>query len=426
MKQNKAKKTKKVLKWVAILCILILVVEGGYLLFLSNERKKNELSTDTASQLLKTKDAIYVVGSSDFKNRTLPYTKGEQKAKFAKYSTTGKLLFEKAYTKGYNGIYNDICEVEGGFIAVGHYEKTKQNQKEKTGPGLIVKYSEDGEVLYEKEISILDATTFTKVAPLKDGFLVIGQSIFENMTLGFDEHGGGQMIRFDQDGKEVWRTNYGGSKSGIFNDLYVDEKQDRIYLVGKDATRTGIFMKYRLSDGTMEFVKNYDNTDSVGFSSLAKIGDDFVVGSSKKISEDKDDYKTRALLVRYNQEGKIIFEKQYTNHEMSRFNSLFVQNNEIYAVGHSAILNQEKTTKAVRSFDYSGIYYHLDENGKVLDKKEYKEKNAAIYFSNIIKQKGNMLVVGQSNAKLFGANQRDMQSFLIEMKQTGKKEKQVF
>ncbi len=421
------KKKRNYQKWirlVALLCILILVIEGIYLLFLAKKKDESTIYTDTASSFLQTSNAIYVVGSSDFRYGKIPYTNGLQKAKFSKYDQSGKLLYEKSYQKGFNSIYNSICEVEDGLIAVGHYEKTEQDQKEKTGPGLIVKYDSNGKVIYEKKISILADTNFTKVKAIQDGYIVIGKSIFENMTLGIDERGGGQMIRFDKEGNEIWRTNYGGSKSGIFNDLVINEEENSIYVVGKDAARTGVFMKYRLSDGQMEFVKNYSNTDNIGFSSIAKIDDDYVVGSSKKLSEDRESYQTRALLIRYHSDGEIVFEKQFSYNEMSRINSVLVKDHQIYAVGHSASLNQEKSTKTTRSFDYSGIYLQLSDNGDVLQRKEYKEKNASTYMSEIQKMKKKFLIVGQSNAKSFSSNQKDLKSYILTIDEKGQKEKQ--
>lgn len=417
----------KILKIIALICVVVLVVEGIYLGFLYGKRKSETVYTDTASSsTFMMGDVFYVVGSSDFKkSRDVSYTGGIQKAKFAKYQADGKLLFERAYTDGYNSIFNDVMKVGEDFIAVGHYEKTEKDRDEKTGPGLIVRYDKNGKVLDKKEISILADTTFTKVKALSDGgYLVFGQSIFENMTLGTDERGGAQMIRFDKDGNEVWRKNYGGSKSAIFYDAVVDEEKNAIYVVGKDAARTGIFMKYTL-DGEQQFVKNYSNTDNIGLSSIAKLGNDFVVVGSKRLKEDRDAYETEALLLKYSADGNLLFEKTYQKNEMARFNSVIVKDEQIYVVGHSAILNEEKTTKEKRSFDYAGIYAQFDQDGSIVNSKEYKEKNAATYFSSIQKTTDSFQIVGQSSAKLFKGNQKDMRSLYITIDKKGTLQEQI-
>ncbi len=426
MEENKSKKLIKILKIVSIIFGLILIAECFYLVVLYKNRESKTIYANMTSGMIQEKDSFYAVGSSDFKNSSIGYQKGYQKARFAKYSKNGKLIFEKAYLDGYSSVYNDVAKVGKNYIAVGQYRKTKTNQKENTGPAILVKYSEDGKVLLKKEELILDDTKFTKVKALKDGgYLVVGQSIFENMTLGTDDRGGAIIIRYDKDDKELWRANYGGSKSGIFQDVYVDEEEKVIYAVGKDASRTGMLVKYNF-DGERIFTKNYSYTDTIGFTSIEKLNDDFIIGSSKKISEDRDDYKTEALLLKYDKDGNLLFEKTYKKNEMSRFNDIVIIDNKIYAVGHSAILNKEKTTKALRSFDYSGIYVCYKEDGSIIKSSEYKEKNASIYFSSLLKEGDNLLVSGQGSAKLFKSNQKDTRSFLIELNRQGKKLKQLY
>ena len=170
---------------------------------------------------------------------------------------------------------------------------------------------------------------------MDDGYLVIGQSILENMTIGNDPNGGAIMVKYDFDLKEKWRTNYGGSKSGIFNDVVVDD--DAIYLVGKDATRYGFFAKFSKT-GEKEFIKTYEYTDVVGFSSMAKIDDDFVVvgGKTTNIEADDKDKKTEAVLLRYDKDGNIRYEKRYRVNSSARFNKVVVDGDNIVAIGHTA------------------------------------------------------------------------------------------
>ncbi len=425
--ETKQKKNKfKIFKIIAIICVVILIIESLYLLIQYQKREQQRIYTDTASSFVVADDSYYIVGSSDFKNTVIGYQDGYQKAKFVKYSKDGKVEWIKAYTKGYNSIYNDVCKVNDGYIVVGHYEKTEQDHKENTGPGIIVKYDLKGNIVYEKEELILADTQFTKVKALKDGgYITFGQSIFENMTLGVDDRGGAIMIRYDKDGKEVWRTNFGGSKSGIFLDAYIDEDENAVYVVGKDASKYGVFGKYNL-DGEKIFIKNYYPTDSIGFSSIDKIGDNFVVVGSKKLTEDKEDYHTQALFIEYSPNGEILLEKTYKKNEMSRFNHVMVQDNKIYVVGHSASLNEEKTTEALREFDYSGIYIAFDQKGKIIHSYEYKEKDADTYFSKILMDHKKWIITGQSNTKLFGMNKKDMHSFLIEINEKGKLQNQIF
>ncbi len=425
-KKMQKKRLNKVLKVIAIICAIILVAEGAFIFYQYYQREQKKVYTTLTSSLTEKNGSYYLVGSSDFKGSKVGYQKGYQKAMLAKYSPEGKLLFEKGFLDGYNSIYNDICAVEDGYIAVGQYEKTKTDHQEQTGTGLIVKYDKNGNVLEKKEVLVLADTQFYAVKPLSDGgYLVLGQTIFENMTLGFDERGGGLLIRYSKEGKELWRANFGGSKSGTFNDALVLEKENAIYVVGKDASRVGLLVKYDLN-GKRIFVKNYEQTDTIGFSAIRAFNNELVIVGSKKLSEDRDDYKTAALLVKYSKDGKLLLEKTYQKNDMSRFNSIWIDDNRIHVVGHSAILNKEKTTKTLRNFDYSGIYVSFDATGKVLNSNEWKEKNQQTYFSKILKTNNKLLVIGQSNARLFAKNKKDMDIFAITIDSKGKQQQQLF
>ena len=237
------------------------------------------------------------------------------------------------------------------------------------------------------------------------------------MTLGFDDRGGGIIIRYSKDDKEVWRANYGGSKSGTFNDLLIDEENNAIYVVGKDAARTGIFVKYDLN-GKRIFSKNYSSTDTIGFSAIEELGGNYIVVGSKKSSEDKEDYHTEALLVKYDKNGKMLWDKTYKKNDMSRFNDIAIQNNTIYLVGHTAVLNKENSTEATRAFDYTGIFASFTKDGKIIASKEWKEKNKETYFSAIIKDKNGCYLTGQSNGQKL-SNNKDMKEFIIKVDNQG-------
>lgn len=294
-------KNKKLLKWLkflVIVCIAIIVVEGIYIGVKIYQANNNTVYVDTLSSIEKLKDGYLGSGSSDFKHSKYnKYSKDYQKAKLVKYDKNEKIVFESAYTKGYDSYFYDAKQTKDGYIAVGSAAYTKTQVKEKTKDGLIVIYDKDGKQINSKTLQIAGDTKFTKVVVMDDGYLVIGQSILENMTIGNDPDGGAIMVKYDFDLKEKWRTNYGGSKSGIFNDVVVDD--DAIYLVGKDATRYGFFAKFSKT-GEKEFIKTYEYTDVVGFSSMAKIDDDFVVvgGKTTNIEADDKDKKTESCLTK--------------------------------------------------------------------------------------------------------------------------------
>ena len=340
-------KNKKLLKWLkflVIVCIAIIVVEGIYIGVKIHQANNNTVYVDTLSSIEKLKDGYLGSGSSDFKHSKYnKYSKDYQKAKLVKYDKNEKIVFESAYTKGFDSYFYDAKQTKDGYIAVGSAAYTKTQVKEKTKDGLIVTYDKNGKQINSKTLQIAGDTKFTKVVVMDDGYLVIGQSILENMTIGNDPNGGAIMVKYDFDLKEKWRTNYGGSKSGIFNDVVVDD--DAIYLVGKDATRYGFFAKFSKT-GEKEFIKTYEYTDVVGFSSMAKIDDDFVVvgGKTTNIEADDKDKKTEAVLLRYDKDGNIRYEKRYRVNSSARFNKVVVDGDNIVAIGHTAKKDKKEST----------------------------------------------------------------------------------
>ncbi len=415
-------KNKKLLKWLkflVVVCIAIIVVEGIYIGVKIYQANNNTVYVDTLSSIEKLKDGYLGSGSSDFKHSKYnKYSKDYQKAKLVKYDKNEKIVFESAYTKGYDSYFYDAKQIKDGYIAVGSAAYTKTQVKEKTKDGLIVTYDKNGKQINSKTLQIAGDTKFTKVVVMDDGYLVIGQSILENMTIGNDPDGGAIMVKYDFDLKEKWRANYGGSKSGIFNDVVVDD--DAIYLVGKDATRYGFFAKFSKT-GEKEFIKTYEYTDVVGFSSMAKIDDDFVVvgGKTTNIEADDKDKKTEAVLLRYDKDGNIKYEKRYRVNSSARFNKVVVDGDNIVAIGHTAKKDKKESTDSYNIFRYSGIFAKYKKDGEEITKKT-ETGSRDIYFSDMLVTKYGYTIVGQTSSKELGGNNKDLIPYFLKYNKNGK------
>lgn len=415
-------KNKKLLKWLkflVIVCIAIIVIEGIYIGVKIYQANNSTVYVDTLSSIEKLKDGYLGSGSSDFKHSKYnKYSKDYQKAKLIKYDKNEKIVFESAYTKGYDSYFYDAKQIKDGYIAVGSAAYTKTQVKEKTKDGLIVTYDKNGKQINSKTLQIAGDTKFTKVVVMDDGYLVIGQSILENMTIGNDPNGGAIMVKYDFDLKEKWRTNYGGSKSGIFNDVVVDD--DAIYLVGKDATRYGFFAKFSKT-GEKEFIKTYEYTDVVGFSSMAKIDDDFVVvgGKTTNIEADDKDKKTEAVLLRYDKDGNIKYEKRYRVNSSARFNKVVVDGDNIVAIGHTAKKDKKESTDSYNVFRYSGIFAKYKKDGEEITKKT-ETGSRDIYFSDMLVTKYGYTIVGQTSSKELGGNNKDLIPYFLKYNKNGK------
>ena len=420
MKKNKSKRElkqdqKKVVKWlkvIIVLCIAIIVIELGYIGLSYYNRNKSIIYTDTLNSFEKVSDGYLVAGNSDFKNSSFnSYQDEYNKAKFAKYNNDFEIEFESAYTKGYGSFFNDVAIYDDGYIAVGGAQYDEQQVEDNATDGLIVLYDKDGKQVDTKTLQIAGDTNFTKVLLVDDGFIVIGQSILQNMVIGNNPNGGALMIKYNFDLEEEWRTNYGGSKSGIFNDAIIDG--DYIYLVGKDATRYGMIAKYTLS-GEQVFAKTYEYTDTVGFSSIVKVGDNFFVVGSKTINIDaKDEDKvTEGLIVKYDSDGNVLNEVTFSRNNALRFNKIVSDGDDLIVVGHTYKKDEEKSTDTYNYLDYRGVIVKYNSDLEELSKAT--ENGEGIdYFSDVIVMDDGYLVGGASSSEELGSNNKDYRTYFL-------------
>ena len=418
MKKNKKElkvEQKRLVKWlrvIIVLCIAIIVIEACYIGLSYYNRTKSVVYTDTLNSFKETDDGYLVVGNSDFKNSEFnSYQKDYNKAKFAKYNSDFEVEFESAYTKGYSSYFSDVIEYNDGFIAVGGAQYDEQQVEDNATDGLVVLYDKEGKQVDTKSVQIAGDTTFNKVLLVDDGFIVVGQSILQNMVIGNDPDGGALIIKYDFDLNEVWRANYGGSKSAIFNDAVIDG--DYLYLVGKDATRYGMIAKYTL-DGEKVFVKSYEYTDTVGFSSIVKVGDEFIVAGSKTINIDaKDEDKvTEGLVVKYDADANVLDEVTFSRNNALRFNKIVSDGDDLIVVGHTYKKDEEKSTDKYNYLDYRGIIvkYNTD-----LEKKANNKENGSgvDYFSDVIVTDDGYLVGGATSSEELGSNNKDYRTYFL-------------
>lgn len=418
MKKNKKElkvEQKRLVKWlrvIIVLCIAIIVIEACYIGLSYYNRTKSVVYTDTLNSFKETDDGYLVVGNSDFKNSEFnSYQKDYNKAKFAKYNSDFEVEFESAYTKGYSSYFSDVIEYNDGFIAVGGAQYDEQQVEDNATDGLVVLYDKECKQVDTKSVQIAGDTTFNKVLLVDEGFIVVGQSILQNMVIGNDPDGGALIIKYDFDLNEVWRANYGGSKSAIFNDAVIDG--DYLYLVGKDATRYGIIAKYTL-DGEKVFVKSYEYTDTVGFSSIVKVGDEFFVAGSKTINIDaKDEDKvTEGLVVKYDADGNVLDEVTFSRNNALRFNKIVSDGDDLIVVGHTYKKDEEKSTDKYNYLDYRGIIvkYNTD-----LEKKANNKENGSgvDYFSDVIVTDDGYLVGGATSSEELGSNNKDYRTYFL-------------
>lgn len=395
-------KTKKVFIITSIVCLAVILIEGIYLIYNHYEVEKKTVYYDSFNSLILDSNNTVAVGSSNFKHSKFnDYTKGLEKAKITKYDYNGKILFEKMYEKGINTTFSSIIAVSDGYIAAGSGEFSEEERTSGAREAILLKYDKDGKIVWEKFYQVLTNTRYNKVIAVEDGYIAIGQSIYANMEMGNHTTGGGIIVKYDKDGNEVWHNNHGGMKSGNFNDI-VPVNGD-LYVVGKDATDSGNIVKYN-AEGIYQWHRNYSYTDSIGFTGIALMNNSLYVVGSKKVlpagitdDDDRATTNTDALLVNYDLDGNIIFQKTFGGSNYERYNSILAYHNNLYVVGHTS------STDAGLKVDtdgnlMTGILVRYDKNGNITKKECFGGKNND-NLTDIVTDGVSIYVSAYSNSK---------------------------
>lgn len=407
-------KMRKIYIGIVIFCIVVLLLEGIYFLIIRDRLHPRSTYYDSLNSLTLDNTDIVAVGSSNFKNSKYnDYPDGLEKAKLVKYDKSGNIIFEKMYDKGINSTFNAVVEVEDGYIAVGSYEKDKNQSNDGLRDALIVKYDKDGKIIWEKDFTSLSNSKFNKVVEVEDGYIVIGQSIYADMEMGNATEGGGVIIKYSKDGEIIWKSFHGGTKSASFNGIVVVDSN--FYVVGRDGTDFGNIVKYS-SNGEYQWHKNYRYTDTFGLSDIVySNGKLYVVGSKEMFDHEvTDDDKrnttnTDALLIRYNLDGDIEFEKTFGGSSYERYNSIMAYHNNLFAIGSSSssdsglkiFTDGEKTAGILVKYDLDGnierknVYGGSNQDNLT----DIVTDNSNLYITAYTNSRDGNIIVGKDNGK---------------------------
>lgn len=416
MKRNK---NKNIVKKIVVTCIVIILIEIVAMFVINILRERQIDHVDVINDLIKVDDGYIAVGISDFdgvNKKIYEYTNSTTKktskiianqAKIAKYDQDFNIIWEKNYDSLYDASFYSVLKVNDGYIAVGSIVSKHEQIEANTRDALIVKYDLSGNVIWHKTYHVLSDTEFYKVIDDgDDNVVVIGQSIYENMEVGSHITGGGIIVRYDKDGNLLAHNNYGGNKSGSFNDII--KVSDGYVVCGKDATNYGILIKFKKDFDRDEkdtavitkklvWQRTFSNTDNIGFSGMVmKDNTIYVVGainvSSEKNKDGKPIYKYDAGIVLYNTSGKYLGKYSIEDDVYHRFNSVILDDDKLLLTG---LLNVNEIHKNNKQ-DSMIMEFNIKDN-KFVDRKIMSKEND--YIINKIIALDKKILVGTSKSK---------------------------
>lgn len=145
------------------------------------------------------------------------------------------------------------------------------------------------------------------------------------------------------------------------------------------SIRKALIAKYD-EEGEILFTKDFSLLDNSKFTNIKIVDDGYLVTGQSVYKSNKIGSKEGgAVLVKYNKDGELLWSKTYGSNKSSIFNNLIVENNNIYAVGYDK--------------DGLGIICKYDMDGNFITSINYN-KTDETGFSDVIFFDGSLYVSG--------------------------------
>ena len=258
-------------------------------------------------------DGVVAVGNSDhwsFGNGDWEGVTGKSyvdDAIIVKYDNSGDVVWKKNFGGSSGNYYFGVIAVPDGIVAVGNsdlYSFDSGDWEDVMGKGkkdaIIVKYDNDGSVVWKKNFGGDDWDAYGSVVAVSDGIIAVGLS-GENSFYTGDWEGVAEkglddaiIVKYNNSGDVVWKKNFGG------------RHQDNFYSIKA------------VSDGVV----------AVGYSYPLSFGNGDWTGISGKGKQD-------AIIAQYDNKGNLIWKKNFGGSGNDCYYSVAVVSDDIVAVGCS-------------------------------------------------------------------------------------------
>lgn len=339
---------------------IVIIVSCSFFFFC----QKKEISyLDTIDAITVSDNVIYAVGRNNDNDKELT------KAKYTIYDNKQEKIYEKLYNTGYTSRFYDLLVDDEDIVIVGEYEKTKKDYKNNNSTAVILKYDEEGQLLFEKEVS---GTKFYDVFVCDDGYLAIGTSYDKNKTKGV-------LVKFHTDGTLDWKKEYGTENTEFTAGVFYHNK---IYVTGIE-NQSGVLVSFSRDGKLIDSI--HEETDSFGFSSITVVADSLVLSGGKKVTEDF----SQPLLVKYDLDLSYIDSAIYDSKYSGRFLKVITDDNDDLIV--LASTTADKKNKDVHHA-YIGKYREDLTEASVVP--YYNEEDD--YFTDVSLMQDTYLVSGYS------------------------------
>jgi len=296
--------------------------------------------------------------------------KGNSDAIIVKYNNSGEVVWKKNFGGSGSDYFYSVTAVSDGIVAVGNSWAPSFGNGDwsgVTGTGdndaIIVKYDNNGEVVWKKNFGGSSMDYFYSVTVVSDGIVAVGNSWEESFDTGdwtdFPTKGGTTdaiIVKYDNSGEVVWKKNFGGNGDDYFYSVIA--VSDGIVTVGysyetsfgngdwlsvtKKDGYDAIIVKYN-NNGEVVWKKNFGGSGSDYFRIVTAVSDGIIAaGYSYQTSFNTGDLAGvagkggyDAIIVKYNNSGNVVLKKNFGGSGYDYFYSVTAVYNSVFAAGYS-------------------------------------------------------------------------------------------
>lgn len=193
--------------------------------------------------------------------------------------------------------------------------------------------------------------------------------------------------KYEKDFEKLYNIGYNSAFFGVCTD------EDNIIAVGsyeknktdhKNSIRRALIVKYD-KDGEILFEKDFKLLDNSKFTSVVSLEDGYLVtGQSIYKNTKVGDGVGGAILIKYDKDGNIIWKRNYGSSKSAVYNDLLVLDNNIYTVGMDE--------------NNLGIIVKYDMDGNLITYNDYKSTDD-LGFSGIINLDDKIYISGSNHSK---------------------------
>ena len=187
--------------------------------------------------------------------------------------------------------------------------------------------------------------------------------------------------------EKLYNVGYNSAFFGVLieeDDLVAVGSYEKTSKEHSQSVRRALIVKYD-KDGEIIFEKDFNLLDNSKFTSIIKCGDDYIVtGQSIYRNNEIGESDGGGVIAKYNKDGDLLWYKTYGDSKEAIFNDLLLIDDYLYVVGVDS--------------NHKGIIVKYDLDGNYIDFNDYKTTDT-LGFSGIVNIGHNIYVSGALKTK---------------------------